>query len=61
MLVFKKLRNRGGLFRRDTVELQTIRPQRAGAEQRLTLAEVRLSTIGISLDQVFSNRAHGGR
>lgn len=62
MLVFKKIRARCGLFRCGAVQLQSA-PPRADSPQGLTLAQVRLSTVGVSLARpaAFNDRLHGGR
>ncbi len=63
MFVFKRIRARCGLFRSGAVQLQAAPPSRADAAPGLTLAEVRLSALGVSLQRrtVFLDRKHGGR
>ena len=62
MLVFKKIRARCGLFRSGAVQLQSA-PQRAATSRGPTLAQVRLSTVGVSLARpaLCNDRVHGGR
>ncbi len=62
MLVFKKIRARCGLFRSGAVQLQSA-PPRADTAPSLTLAQVQLSTVGVSLARPprFNDRVPGGR
>lgn len=62
MLVFKKIRARCALFRSGAVQLQSA-PPRADTAPGLTLAQVQLSTVGVSLARptLHGERAPGGR
>ena len=62
MLVVKKIRARCGLFRSSAVQLQSA-PPRADTPPGLTLAQVQLSTVGVSLEHPprFNDRVPGGR
>ena len=57
MLVFQKVRDRCGLFRSGTVQPRT------DTVPGLTLAQIRLSTVGVSLARppLFNDRVRGGR
>ena len=62
MLVFQRIRARCGLFRSGTVQLQAP-PPRTDTVPGLTLAQVQLSTVGVSLASpaLFNDRVRGGR
>ena len=62
MLMFQKIRARCGLFRSGTVQLRAAPPS-ADTVPGLTLAQVRLSTVGVSLalPPLFNDRVRGGR
>ncbi len=62
MFVLQKLLARPGLFRRGAVRLAPARPSASPDQRpRITLADVRLASLGIVLDRLDQHPNHGGR